>query len=80
LSTGVIANTINIGADIGAMAALPDYYFQFHLCLRTLFTVFVLFLEYSHPIKIRQDIKVVIACLLAYPVTALLRTELAGSF
>jgi NRAMP (natural resistance-associated macrophage protein)-like metal ion transporter len=70
----VVANTINIGADIGAMAAsarllLPLPFVVYALC----FTVFVLLLEIFTSYKAYARIlKWLSLALLAYPITAII--------
>lgn len=70
----VVANTINIGADLGAMAATTQLFvdapFALLACLYALIIVLlVIFVSYKHYAKILKWLAIT---LLAYPVTALL--------
>jgi NRAMP (natural resistance-associated macrophage protein)-like metal ion transporter len=70
----VVANTINIGADIGAMAAAANLIFPVSLTILALFfTGFMLSLEIFTSYKTYAKIlKWLALALLAYPVTALI--------
>lgn len=70
----VVANTINIGADIGAMAAAAELVFPVNFALLTLiFTFTVLVLEIFTSYKLySQILKWLAITLLAYPLTVLL--------
>ena len=67
----VIANVINIGADIGAMAAAANLIIPIHFVIWTLlFTAFILILEIYTSYKVYSMIlKWLALSLLAYPVT-----------
>lgn len=67
----VVANTINIGADIGAMAAAAQLLVPFPFFLLTLFfTVFILLLEIFTSYKVYSRIlKWLALALLSYPIT-----------
>lgn len=70
----VIANTINIGADIGAMASAMSLILPFPFAILALFfTAFVLMLEIftSYP-KYAKILKWLSLALLAYPITAVI--------
>ncbi|WCT11985.1 NRAMP family divalent metal transporter [Mucilaginibacter jinjuensis] len=71
VSLVVIANTINIGADIGAMAAAAQLLVPVHFVVLTmLFTVIILLLEIFTNYKIYSGIlKWLAITLLAYPIT-----------
>ena len=70
-----IANTLNIGADIGAMAKatqliLPSFHFSF---LVVLFTLFCLFLQIFTPYeRYAKYLKYLVLVLLSYVITAFL--------
>ena len=68
----VVANTINIGADIGAMAAAAQLLVPVHFVVLTLlFAVGILLLEIFTSYKIYSHIlKWLALALLAYPITA----------
>src|ERR1035437_5195614 len=70
----VIANTINIGADIGAMAASARLLLPLPFVVYArLFTVFVLLLEiFTSYKKYAKILKWLAFALLAYPVTAII--------
>ena len=74
VSLVVIANTINIGADIGAMAAAANLIFPIPLAILALFfTAFMLILEIFTSYKTYAKIlKWLAFALLAYPITALI--------
>lgn len=67
----VVANTINIGADIGAMAAAAQLLVPVHFVVLTLlFTVIILLLEIFTNYKVYSSIlKWLAITLLAYPIT-----------
>jgi Mn2+/Fe2+ NRAMP family transporter len=67
----VVANTINIGADIGAMAAAAQLLVPVHFVVLTLlFTVVILLLEIFTNYKVYSGIlKWLAITLLAYPIT-----------
>src|ERR1700710_228488 len=67
----VIANTINIGADIGAMASAAQLLVPVHIVVLTLiFTIVILLLEIYTNYKIYSKIlKWLAITLLAYPIT-----------
>jgi NRAMP (natural resistance-associated macrophage protein)-like metal ion transporter len=68
----VVANTINIGADIGAMAAAAQLLVPVHFVVLTLFfTIGILLLEIFTSYRIYSRIlKWLALALLAYPITA----------
>lgn len=70
----VIANTINIGADIGAMAAAANLIIPLPFIILTLlFTALMLFLEIFTSYKVySQILKWLGLALIAYPITALI--------
>lgn len=70
----VVANTINIGADIGAMAASARLLFPLPFVIYALFfTAFVLFLEiFTSYESYAKILKWLALALLAYPVTAII--------
>lgn len=70
----VVANTINIGADIGAMASAANLIIPIPFAILALsFTVFVLFLEiFTSYVTYAKILKWLSLALLAYPVTALI--------
>lgn len=70
----VIANTINIGADIGAMAAAANLLIPIPFVIMTLlFTALMLFLEIFTSYKVYARIlKWLGLALIAYPITALI--------
>lgn len=68
----VVANTINIGADIGAMAAAAQLLVPVHFVVLTLFfTITILLLEIFTTYKVYSKLlKWLALALLAYPITA----------
>lgn len=83
----LIANTINIGADIGAMAAAADLIFPLgFIPLALIFTLLILFLEIFTSYKVYSKIlKWSVVTLLAYPVTVFMinqpwKTVLTATF
>lgn len=83
----LIANTINIGADIGAMAAAADLIFPLgFIPLALIFTLLILFLEIFTSYKVYSRIlKWSVVTLLAYPVTVFMinqpwKTVLTATF
>jgi NRAMP (natural resistance-associated macrophage protein)-like metal ion transporter len=73
----LIANTINIGADLGAMAAATQLIFPIDFTILTLiFTAFILLLEIFTSYKIYSKIlKWLALTLLAYPITVFIVKE-----
>jgi NRAMP (natural resistance-associated macrophage protein)-like metal ion transporter len=73
----LIANTINIGADIGAMAAAADLLFPLPLAVfALLFTVIILTFEIFLPYKAyARVLKWLTLALLAYPLTVFIVAE-----
>ena len=73
----LIANTINIGADIGAMAAAAHLIIPLNFVVLTLlFTVLILVLEIFTSYKVYGNIlKWLAVSLLAYPLTAFIVTQ-----
>ncbi|MBI5356961.1 Nramp family divalent metal transporter [Candidatus Collierbacteria bacterium] len=83
----VVANTINIGADIGAMAAAADLIFPIgFIPFALVFTSIILLLEIFTSYKVYSKIlKWSVVTLLAYPVTVFMinqpwKTVLAATF
>jgi NRAMP (natural resistance-associated macrophage protein)-like metal ion transporter len=70
----IVANTVNLGADIGAMAAAAHLVFPISFVLYTLFfTVIILVLEIFTSYKVYANIlKYLALALLAYPLTLLI--------
>lgn len=70
----LVANTINIGADIGAMAAAAKLIVPLNLIILTLgFTVLILFLEiFITYKKYARILKWLVLALLSYPITVFL--------
>ncbi len=70
----LIANTINIGADIGALAAAANLILPFHFVIWTLFfTAFILTLEiFTNYYVYSRILKWLAIALLAYPLTLLI--------
>ena len=73
----VIANTINIGADIGAIASASQLVFNFSFAFYAIvFTVVIILLEIFITYKnYAKFLKFLTLSLLAYPVTALIVSE-----
>ena len=73
----LIANTINIGADIGAIAAAANLLLPLPLVVfPVLFTALILVLEIFLPYRIYARIlKLLVLSLLAYPLTVFIVTE-----
>lgn len=74
VSIVVVANTINIGADIGAMAAAASLVIPWHFAVWTLlFTAFILILEIFTSYKVYARIlKWLALSLIAYPLTVMI--------
>jgi NRAMP (natural resistance-associated macrophage protein)-like metal ion transporter len=73
----LVANTINIGADIGALAAAAQLLLPLPLVLfSVLFTVLIILLEVLLPYRVYSRVlKWLAVSLLAYPLTALIISE-----
>ncbi len=73
----LIANTINIGADIGAMAAAAELIIPVNFIILTLFfTVFILVLEIFTSYKVYSRIlKYLAIALISYPITVFMISQ-----